>query len=115
MRRHAAAVTSSTAALKAASFTRDGRAVPLSFRTNWSADARISSSVAGGSKFARVLMFRHIEGLLAVTDRGNDMRLWRHLRVPPTTGRPGPLAYHPVTLSRWGGSKAHGDKNCGAH
>jgi hypothetical protein len=34
--------------------------VPLSFRTNWSAEARISSSVAGGSKFDRVLMFRHI-------------------------------------------------------
>jgi hypothetical protein len=34
--------------------------MPLSFRTNWSADARISSSVAGGSKLASVLMFRHI-------------------------------------------------------
>src|SRR6185503_10498884 len=28
--------------------------------TNCSADARISSSVAGGSKLARVLMFRHM-------------------------------------------------------
>src|SRR6185369_10433906 len=32
----------------------------LNLRTNCSADARISSSVAGGSKFARVLMLRHI-------------------------------------------------------
>jgi hypothetical protein len=30
-------------------------------RTNWSAEARISSSVAGGSKFARVRIFRHME------------------------------------------------------
>ena len=54
------AVTSSTAALNVSSFALDGRAVPLSLRTNWSADARISSSVAGGAKFASVLMFLHI-------------------------------------------------------
>src|SRR5688572_24264879 len=58
--RWAASVTSSTARLKAASFAREGRAVPLSLRTNWSADARISSSVAGGSKLASVLMFLHM-------------------------------------------------------
>jgi GNAT superfamily N-acetyltransferase len=39
---------------------REGRVVPLSLRTNWSADARTSSSVAGGSKFASVLMFLHM-------------------------------------------------------
>ena len=33
---------------------------PLSLRTNWSDAARISSSVAGGSKLKSVLMFRHI-------------------------------------------------------
>jgi hypothetical protein len=44
---------------------RDGRLVPLNFRTNWRAAARISSSVAGGSKFARVLIFRHIGVLLS--------------------------------------------------
>ena len=58
--RRAAAVTSSTAWLNAASFTRDGRVVPLNFRTNCNAEARISSSVAGGSKLARVLMLRHM-------------------------------------------------------
>src|SRR5215510_7739491 len=41
---------------------RDGFVVPLSFRTNCKAEARISSGVAGGSKLARVLMFRHIDG-----------------------------------------------------
>ena len=36
-----------------------GSAKPLIFLTYWSAAARISSSVAGGSKLYRVLMFRH--------------------------------------------------------
>ena len=67
----AAAVTSSTAVLKASSLAREGRAVPLSLRTNCNADAWISSSVAGGSKFASVLMLRH---------------MWPH-RKP--SGRPG--------------------------
>ena len=34
--------------------------VPLSLRTNCRAEARISSSVAGGAKFASVLIFRHM-------------------------------------------------------
>jgi hypothetical protein len=58
--RRADAVTSSTARANASSLARDGRVVPLSLRTNCSAEARISSSVAGGSKFASVLMFRHM-------------------------------------------------------
>jgi len=58
--RCAAAVTSSTARSKACSLARDGRVVPLSFLTNCNAEARISSSVAGGSKLASVLMFRHM-------------------------------------------------------
>src|SRR6185369_5459943 len=64
MRRRAAAVTSSTARSNAASLAREGRVVPLSLRTNWSAEAWTSSSVAGGSKFASVLMFLHIVVLL---------------------------------------------------
>jgi DHA2 family multidrug resistance protein-like MFS transporter len=59
-KRWAAVATSSTARLNACSFCCDGRVVPLSLRTNWSADARISSSVAGGSKLASVLMLRHM-------------------------------------------------------
>src|SRR6476469_9568667 len=51
---------SSTAALNAASFARDGLLKPLIFRTNCSDAARISSSVTGGSKLKSVLMFRHI-------------------------------------------------------
>ena len=50
----AASVTSSTAVFEGSSLAREGRAVPLSLRTNCSADAWISSSVAGGSKFASV-------------------------------------------------------------
>src|SRR5687767_7530816 len=60
MRRCADSVTSSTARLKAASFAREGLLVPLSLRTNCSAEARISSSVAGGAKLASVLMLRHM-------------------------------------------------------
>jgi hypothetical protein len=62
IKRSAAAVTSSTARLNASSFAREGFAVPLSFRTNCNAEARISSSVAGGEKFANVLMFLHMMG-----------------------------------------------------
>ena len=65
MRRRATSVTSSTARLNAASLVRDGLEVPLSLRTNCSADARISSSVAGGAKLASVLMLRHIGRALA--------------------------------------------------
>jgi hypothetical protein len=46
----AASATWSIAWLKAASFALDGRVNPLSFRTNWMEEARISSSVAGGLK-----------------------------------------------------------------
>src|SRR5437868_14922821 len=46
--------------MKAGSLTLEGRVKPLSFLTNWRADARISSSVAGGAKLCSVLMFRHM-------------------------------------------------------
>src|SRR5690606_5775727 len=62
IRRVAAAVTSSTARSNTASLALDGLFVPLSFRTNCSAEARISSLVAGGSKFASILMFLHMVG-----------------------------------------------------
>src|SRR5258705_300242 len=60
IRWRAIVVTSSTARLNTASFACEGCVVPLNLRTNCSADARISSSVAGGAKFASVLMFLHI-------------------------------------------------------
>ena len=53
--RCAAAVTSATACSNAASLAREGTENPLSLRTNWSDAARISRSVAGGSKLKRVL------------------------------------------------------------
>ncbi len=46
--------------LNASSFTFDGLLKPLSLRTNCSAEARISVSVAGGSKLNSVLMLRHM-------------------------------------------------------
>src|SRR5215210_3230754 len=51
---------SSTAAKNAASFALDGLLKPVTFRTNCNEAARSSSSVTGGSKLNRVLMFRHI-------------------------------------------------------
>src|SRR6266480_6453452 len=54
------AAISSTAARNAASLAFDGLLKPLTLRTNCSEAARISSSVAGGSKLKRLLMFLHI-------------------------------------------------------
>ena len=51
---------SSTAASKATSLARDGLLKPLIFLTNCSDAARISSSVAGGSKLNNVLIFLHM-------------------------------------------------------
>lgn len=45
-----ARATSSTARVNASSFAADGVAEPLIFLTNWRVAARISSSLAGGSK-----------------------------------------------------------------
>ncbi len=52
--------TSSTARSKAAWFDCDGLVNPLTLRTNCTAAARTSASVAGGSKLNSSLMFRHI-------------------------------------------------------
>ena len=51
---------SSTARANTSSFAFDGFVAPLTLRTYWSAAARISSSVAAGSKLWSVLMFRHM-------------------------------------------------------
>src|SRR6266404_4420408 len=59
-RRWAEAVTSATARSNASALACDGLLKPDSFLTNCSAEAWISSSVAGGSKLNSVLMLRHI-------------------------------------------------------
>src|SRR5216683_4802306 len=63
-RRCAASETSVTARSNAASLACDGLLKPDSLRTNCSAEAWISSSVAGGSKLNSVLILRHIVFLL---------------------------------------------------
>src|SRR5262245_43464411 len=72
---------SSTARLKAFSFSCEGRLKPVSLRTNWSDAARISSSVTGGSKLNSVLMLRHMPPWYTCVretdralDRPTDMR-----------------------------------------
>src|SRR5579859_2027987 len=57
-------VISSTAAINEASLALEGFANPLIFRTNCRAAARTSSSVTGGWKLNRILMFRHIRSTL---------------------------------------------------
>jgi hypothetical protein len=51
---------SSTAESNDASFAFEGFVNPLIFLTNWSEASRISSSVTGGSKLNKVLIFLHI-------------------------------------------------------
>lgn len=58
----------STARSKTASFAREGLLKPESFRTNWSDAARTSSSVAGGSKLNKFLIFLHISGSIDAKD-----------------------------------------------
>lgn len=55
-----ACVISLTARLNAASFAADGFTLPLIFRTNCRAAALSSTSVAGGSKLYKTLMFLHM-------------------------------------------------------
>src|SRR5215469_5302278 len=59
--RRAVSLTSATARSNAASLAREGCVNPESLRTNCKAEARISSSVAGGSKLNKVRILRHIE------------------------------------------------------
>src|SRR5260370_13791750 len=61
----AEAVTSATARSKAGALACEGLLKPESLRTNCSAEAWISSSVAGGSKLNSVLMLRHIFSLFS--------------------------------------------------
>jgi signal peptidase I len=84
-------VTASTACVNAASFILEGAFKPLILRTNWSAEARISSSVAGGSKLKSVRMFLHMarDMIARMTcdgrppgGKGRWMRLLPHLLVP---------------------------------
>ena len=57
----------------AASLAFDGALNPLSFRTNCSEAARISASVAGGSKLKRVLMLLHISFRLSAYTHGKQI------------------------------------------
>ena len=63
---------SSTAVINEASFAFDGLLKPLIFLTNWSEAARISSSVTGGSKLNRVLIFLHIHYDLKVSEHQSE-------------------------------------------
>ena len=68
-RRADAPAISSTAPKNEASFAFEGFWNPLIFLTNWSAAARTSSSVIGGSKLKSGLIFLHIRFLSYVFPR----------------------------------------------
>src|SRR4051795_9994868 len=81
------------ASSKASAFACEGLVEPLILRTYWSAEAWISSSVAGGSKLWRVRMFLHIGTILStryVEPLGHD-------RCPrQTLDRTCPALHRPV-------------------
>src|SRR5450631_1772584 len=70
--RRAEAETSATARSKASALACDGLLKPESLRTNCSAEAWISSSLAGGSKLNSVLMLRHMVWLLCRSPHTED-------------------------------------------
>src|SRR3954447_14721730 len=79
----AACETSSTARLNASSLACEGLLKPDSFRTNCSAEAWTSSSVAGGSKLNSVLMLRHMMVLTGI----DIAAAARHATITPTGRR----------------------------
>src|SRR5438067_1105844 len=83
----ATAAISSTAVRNAASLAFDGLLKPLIFRTNCNAAACISSSVTGGSKLKRVLIFLHTSV--------SSFNVARHHEL---LGRTGDTASSPTTV-----------------
>src|SRR5215208_3268213 len=97
---------SSTAALKAPSFARDGLLKPLIFLTNCSDAAWISSSVAGGSKLNNVLMFLHMRVAPCLIDnrrfasvRSGRLIQWRAKCVNPRDRWPPGYPHQPCRPS----------------
>src|SRR6185437_2877785 len=101
-RRRAVSDTSATARSNAASLACDGLLKPESLRTNCSAEAWISSSVAGGSKLNRVLMLRH----MMLSSAYSPLRGAAHGRCPGTIGLRKILHRMPISVIEWvaGGS-----------
>src|SRR5271163_5010894 len=76
---------SSTAVKNAASLLFDGLLKPVIFLTNCSDAARTSSSVTGGSKLKRVLIFRHIQRPPVLVYSGNSPNTPTPFFVPTYT------------------------------
>src|SRR5262249_36528034 len=82
---------SSMAVLKAASLECEGLLKPLILRTNCKDAARISSSVVGGSKLKRFLIFLHIMGYPKIKIFTTEVP--RYHRVAQRTSGVFPLCY----------------------
>lgn len=71
MRRDVAPSISATAASKASAFLAEGSRKPDTFRTNWRAAARISSSVAGSApRSVRILLHIGLENTSSSANLG---------------------------------------------
>src|SRR6266700_1301121 len=100
-RRRAEAVTSATARSNASALPCEGLLKPDSFLTNCSAEAWISSSVAGGSKLNSVLMLRHIYFLLVHPTWGPLRRPNDPLKAKPTSRTYFGIEWAPGLPRRW--------------
>src|SRR2546427_11523999 len=78
-RRWEATAISSTAPSNAIWCLPDGSRNPLTFRTNWRAAARISSSLATTSAWRRVLMLRHTRQRYGRVDPALSLAVFRQL------------------------------------
>src|SRR5258708_56995 len=87
--RRADAETSATARSNASALACEGLLKPESLRTNCSAEAWISSSVAGGSKLNSVLMLRHMVGSFAGLPEPRTIHACKKLHCGPFCHRIG--------------------------
>src|SRR5947209_5110343 len=97
------AAIASTAAKKAASLALDGEFMPLTLRTNCNAAARISSSVAGGSKLKRILMFLHISVSYPSLLQHSHKSILFRLIVGGKPSRTGPCSLRAFRLGKCSG------------
>src|SRR5262245_27742836 len=94
---------SDTARLNAAALAADGLLKPDSLRTNCSADAWISSRVAGGSKLTSFLMLRHMDQVLTSTC-SSRARAERSKHYPPAAASSNPA----VSIEPWNQARRAG-------
>src|SRR5664279_301749 len=112
---------SATARSKVSWFVTDGFVAPLTLRTYCNAAAWTSSSVAGGSKLCRTLMFRHMSPGWHTPGRDSSADVTG--KVHPSAGVPTNLHHDQpprrptctTSLAMAGGSRMEADMKIGLH